>query len=60
MDAWLPYRDHPGILSPVVEGFEEIRVIDLIDPKVRQWDLNLLNGLFNPRSEEHTSELQSP
>ena len=34
MDAWLPHCDHLGILSPVVEGFEEIRVIDLIDPEV--------------------------
>ena len=52
MDAWLPYRDHPGILSPVVEGFEEIRVIDLIDSEVRRWDLNLLNVLFNPNEVE--------
>ena len=52
INAWLPPRDHPRILSPTVEGFEEIRVIDLIDPKVRQWDLNLLNGLFNPNEVE--------
>ena len=52
MDAWLPHCDHLGILSPVVEGFEEIRVIDLIDPELRQWDLNLLNGLFNPNEVE--------
>ena len=52
MDAWPPHCDHLGILSPMVEGFEEIRVIDLIDPEVRQWDLNLLNGLFNPNEVE--------
>lgn len=52
MNAWLPPYDHRRILSPLVEGFEEARMIDLIDPKVRQWDLNLLNGLFNPNEME--------
>lgn len=52
MHAWLPPRDHPRFLSPTVEGFEEIRVIDLIDLEVRQWDLNLFNGLFYPNEAE--------
>ena len=52
MHAWLPPRDHPRFLSPTVEGFEEIRVIDLIDLEVRQWDLNLFKGLFYPNEAE--------
>lgn len=47
-DAWLPSDDHPRILSPTVDGFEEARVADLIDLNSRQWDIDLLHGLFNP------------
>lgn len=47
-DSWLPSCEHPGILSPVVDGFEEAKVADLIDPVSRQWDLSLIQGLFNP------------
>ena len=32
LDAWLPYNDHPRILSPTVNGLEEAKVADLIDP----------------------------
>jgi len=35
-------------MSPVVEGFENTKVEDLIDLVSRQWDLGLLQGLFNP------------
>nr|POF22899.1 hypothetical protein CFP56_38186 [Quercus suber] len=35
-------------MSPMVEGFEENKVADLIDLVSRQWDLGLLQGLFNP------------
>ena len=48
LDAWLPSYDHPRILSPTVDGFEEAGVADLIDPDTRQWDSCLLQGLFNP------------
>ena len=32
LDAWLPPLDHPRVLSPQVEGFENLKVFDLIDP----------------------------
>ena len=48
LDAWLPPLHHPRILSPQVEGFEELKVFDLIDPKSKSWDENLLHGLFVP------------
>ena len=46
LDAWLPPLDHPRILSPQVEGFEDLKVFDLIDPESNSWDENLLHGLF--------------
>lgn len=48
-NAWLPSCDHSKILSPTVNGFEEIRVVDLIDPRVKQWDSDFLHGLFYPQ-----------
>ena len=48
-NAWLPSCDHSKILSPIVDGFEEIRVVDLIDLRVRQWGSNLFHRLFNPQ-----------
>ena len=47
-NAWLPSCDHSNILSPTVDGFEEIRVVDLIDSRVRQW-LKYSPQLFNPK-----------
>ena len=48
LDAWLPPLDHPRILSPQVEGFEDLKVFDLIDPEFKSWDENLLHGLYIP------------
>ena len=31
LDSWLPSYDHPRILSPLVAGFEDAKVVDLID-----------------------------
>lgn len=47
LDAWLPSHEHPRILSPMVNG-EEAKVADLIDQSTKQWDSNLLQGLFAP------------
>ena len=47
LDAWLPPLDHPRIQSPIVEGFEDIKVQDLIDPVTHSWDDCLIRGLFN-------------
>lgn len=55
--SWLPYSDHPRILSPMVNGFEEAKVVDLIDPYSRQWDLGLLQGLFNPLEADLTRSI---
>ncbi|XP_023898698.1 uncharacterized protein LOC112010585 [Quercus suber] len=47
LDAWLPSLEHPRIQSYIVEGFKDIKVKDLIDPETRNWDDNLIQGLFN-------------
>ena len=47
LDAWLPSLEHPQIQSHIVEGFEDIKVKDLIDPETHSWDDNLIQGLFN-------------
>ena len=47
--AWLPPLDHLRILSPQVEGFEDIKVFDLIDLDSKSWDDGLLHGLLNPK-----------
>ena len=48
LDSWLPSCKHPRVLSPMVDGFEEAGVADLIDSVSRQRDSILLQGLFNP------------
>ena len=47
LDAWLPSLEHPRIQSPIVVGFEDIKVQDLIDPVTHSWDDCLIQGLFN-------------
>lgn len=51
-DAWLPSLEQPRILSSPVTGFEEIKVYDLIDPVSKQWDSDLLQGLFSSQEVE--------
>ena len=34
-DAWLPFLEHPNILSQVVPGFENVKVSDIINPTTR-------------------------
>ena len=35
LDSWLPPLDHPHIQSPVVAGFEDMKVSTLINPMTR-------------------------
>ena len=51
-DAWLPSLDHPTVQSPVVEGFQEARVVDLINPVSHRWEPELIKGLFTPQEAE--------
>ena len=47
LDAWLPSLEHPQIQAHIVEGFEDIKVKDLIDSETHSWDDSLIQGLFN-------------
>nr|POE50682.1 putative ribonuclease h protein [Quercus suber] len=49
----LPYKKYQTwVSSHVVQGFEDMRVSELIDPVSRKWDQNLLHGLFTPHEAE--------
>ena len=47
-DAWLPSPTQTRVSSHVVQGFEDMKVSELIDPVTHKWDQNLLHGLFTP------------
>ena len=46
-DAWLPSLEYPRVLSNPVTSLEDMKVNDLIDPVLKQWDEDLLQGLFS-------------
>lgn len=49
-DSWLPILGAPRILSPVVEGLEDMKVHQLFSPSpVKTWNFNMLNSIFMSR-----------
>ena len=56
-DAWLPSTTHPRIEAQVVRGFKDMKVSALIDPALKKWDLNMLNGLFTTQEVELISSI---
>ena len=45
---WLP-RKHPSLVSsPIIASLEEATIDMLIDADTRQWNLNLVDGIFAP------------
>ncbi|KAL0002087.1 hypothetical protein SO802_015868 [Lithocarpus litseifolius] len=51
-DAWLPSQDKPTVQSPMVKGFQEAKVSDLINPDSHKWESDLIKGLFTPQEAE--------
>ena len=47
-DTCLPSQEHPRVLLDIVPGFEDNRVVDLINPGTRTWDANLVHRLLSP------------
>lgn len=45
-DPWIPRPHTFRLYSGVMEGFEELKVIDLIDPDSSKWMVDLLEELF--------------
>ena len=51
-DNWLP-RKHPSLaLSCPLTDFENATVDILIDPRSRQWNVDMVDGLFNTEEAE--------
>ena len=51
-DAWLPSLEYPRVLSNPVTSLEDMKVNDLIDLVLKQWDEDLLSGLFSSQEVE--------
>ena len=51
-DAWLPSLEYSRVLSNPVTSLEDMRVVDLIDPISKQWEVGLLQGLFSSQEVE--------
>lgn len=51
-DAWLPSLDHPTVQLLAMEGFQEARVVDLINPVSHKWKPELIKCLFTPQEAE--------
>ena len=48
-DFWLKDDTHRHLLTPIVEGLENLMVLDLFIPRTREWDIELLQELSCPR-----------
>ena len=51
-DAWLPSPTLTRVSTHVVQGFENMKVSELINLATHKWDKNLLHGLFTPHKVE--------
>ena len=51
-DAWLPSLEYTRVLSNPVTSLEDMKVVDLIDPVSKQWEVGLLQGLFSSQEVE--------
>ncbi|CAN1729936.1 LINE-1 reverse transcriptase homolog [Linum perenne] len=47
-DPWLKEEGRRHVISPIVQGLEDIRVADLWIPGTKSWDVELLEELFLP------------
>ena len=45
---WLPRKHPPQVLSPMVETLADAKVATLIDETSRQWNHEMINGIFTP------------
>ena len=48
-DFWLKDDTHLHLLTPIVEGLENLMVMDLFILRTREWDIELLQELSCPR-----------
>ena len=45
-DAWLPFISTPQVSNLMGIDFLKVKVNSLINPHMRSWDVDLLQGLF--------------
>ena len=45
-DSWLRDYDNMKVITFVSEGLEDAKVINLMIPNCRQWDMELLHNIF--------------
>ena len=45
-DSWLWDYDNMKVVTSLFEGLEDAKVIDLMIPNCRQWDMKLLHDIF--------------
>ena len=48
-DFWLKDDTHLHLLTPIMEGLENLMVQDPFIPRTREWDIELLQELFCPK-----------
>ena len=49
---WLPRKHPPQVLSPMVETLANAKVATLIEETSRQWNHEMINGIFTPLEAE--------
>ncbi|KAJ1442860.1 Reverse transcriptase-like, partial [Sesbania bispinosa] len=57
-DPWLKNRSNSFITSSIPEGYEDLRVADLMDSNLACWRTNLIRSVFHP--EEAVAILDTP
>ena len=45
---WLPRKNSPQVLSPMVESLAEAKVALLINESTRKWNNEMIDGIFTP------------
>ena len=51
-DPWLPVNGLGMVTTKLGDAYKEVRVKELFQPGIQQWDMDLISNLFNPRDRE--------
>ena len=56
-DSWLRDYNNMKVITSVFEGLEDGKVIDLMIPNCRHWDMELLHDIFDERDIKEISSI---
>ena len=56
-DSWLKDDTHLHLITPIVEGLENLMIHNLFIPITREWDIELLQELFCPRDVQAITQI---